>query len=192
VKSYQTTGTLLSPTKDDIEGPFYLAGAPFKRNIVPEGTAGEPLTLSGGVFLLDSNHRVATPVPDAELDFWQADKDGRYDNQDWEDPHEAPPEHVYLFRGKQLSEKNGVYLLETIKPGHYPINDALTEFRTSHIHAKVRIKDRLVLTTQLYFPGDPFNRTDHWYSQVLEITDKEIDDQGVKKLIGQFNFYLLP
>ncbi len=39
--------------------------------------------------------------------------------------------------------------------------------RTRHIHVKVQAPDRPVLTTQLYFPGEPDNASDGIFDEAL-------------------------
>ena len=92
--------------------------------------------LSG--YVLDSN---CQPVSGATVDFWQADASGQYDNSG------------YGFRGHQVTDASGHYFLETVVPGLYP-------GRTRHIHVKVQAPGGPVLTTQLYFPGEPSNNSD--------------------------------
>jgi protocatechuate 3,4-dioxygenase beta subunit len=81
------------------------------------------------------------PVARALLDFWQADDRGQYDNAG------------FRLRGHQFTDDRGRFRLETIVPGLYP-------GRTRHLHVKVQAPGRQVLTTQLYFPGEPGNARD--------------------------------
>src|SRR5437870_12669936 len=62
-------------TEDNQEGPFYKAGAP-KRWSLGDNLPGTPFELTGRVF--DTK---GVPLPGAELDIWQADDAGAYDNQ---------------------------------------------------------------------------------------------------------------
>jgi len=59
----------------------------------------------------------------------------------------------YRLRGHQFTDEAGRYALETVVPGLYP-------GRTRHLHVKVQAPNQPVLTTQLYFPGQPSNATD--------------------------------
>jgi protocatechuate 3,4-dioxygenase beta subunit len=104
---------------------------------------GTPLLLTGDV--VDTSCR---PVRGALLDFWQADADGRYDNSG------------FTLRGHQFADGRGRYGLRTIVPGLYP-------GRTRHIHVKVQRPHGDVLTTQLYFPGEPRNRSDSIFDDSL-------------------------
>ena len=73
----------------------------------------------------------------------------------------------------------GRYRLETIVPGLCP-------GRTRHFHVKVQAPNQPVLTTQLYFPGQPRNAMDGIFSGDLVM---KVEDAGGGKL-GRFNFML--
>jgi len=88
------------------------------------------------------------PVQGALVDFWQADAGGEYDNEG------------YRLRGHQFTDARGRYRLETIVPGLYP-------GRTRHFHVRVQAPNRPVLTTQLYFPGEPANKRDGIFNSKL-------------------------
>ena len=133
-------------TPETTEGPYYKRGSPERFEIRHEGVRGDILSLSGTVFDRNGN-----AVAGAWLDFWQADGEGRYDNEG------------YTLRGHQFSSESGRYSLETVVPGSYP-------GRTPHIHVKVSPADRASeLTTQLFFPGLPSNQSDPIFRSVLLI-----------------------
>ena len=50
--------------------------------------------------------------------------------------------------------------------------------RTRHIHVKVQPKGGRILTTQLYFPGDPANNRDGLYRPELEVKKLKGDEAG--------------
>ena len=64
------------------------------------------------------------------------------------------------LRGHQFADGRGRFGLRTIVPGLYP-------GRTRHIHVKVQRPHGRVLTTQLYFPGEPRNRSDGIFDAAL-------------------------
>jgi len=131
-------GTVLCgpPTGADIEGPYYLAGS------LETGTLGPGmLTLRGAV--MDAR---CQPLPDAMVDVWQADEAGAY-----ADDH---------YRAKQRAGADGGYQFQTTKPGNY-LNGA--QYRPAHIHLKASAPGFRPLTTQLYFPEDPYNGIDPWF-----------------------------
>jgi len=127
------------------EGPFFKPKSPERRSFIESGFHGEKLILSGVVF-----SRACTPVANALLDFWHSDDMGEYDNQG------------FSYRGHQFSDAEGRFRLETIVPARYP-------GRTRHIHVKVQAQGRRVLTTQVYFPGDPGNRRDPLFRDALAL-----------------------
>lgn len=100
---------------------------------------GRPVALAGHVLT-----RSCQPVPHALVDLWHADAAGRYDVDG------------YRLRGHQFTDAQGRYLFETILPGLYP-------GRTRHFHVRFQAPNRPVLTTQLYFPGEPANASDRLF-----------------------------
>jgi len=152
------TGVLTPP---QAEGPYYKAGSP-ERNNITQGISGEKLVVSGYVY--DKNCK---PIPNAWLDFWQADSNGAYDNVG------------YKLRGHQYTDENGMYRLETIVPAAY-------ESRPPHIHVKARAGSEPALTSQLYFPEQKQNQSDSIFNKALLMIFK--DTKNGK--LAQFNFVL--
>ena len=120
-------------TPDDIEGPFYKAGAPVRASLAEPGSKAERLVLAGVVRSADCK-----PLANVALDFWHADADGAYDNRG------------YRYRGVVTTDAEGRYRLETNLPPPYM-------GRPRHIHLKLQRPGGRVLTTQLYFPGESRN-----------------------------------
>jgi protocatechuate 3,4-dioxygenase beta subunit len=125
------TGEACFLTPPDARGPYYIANAPVKESLYPEGTPGERLVISGTVYTAGC----VAVLAGAEVDVWQADANGDYDFSD-----------QFLGRGKVLTDANGRYRFETILPGLY-------EPRPRHIHFRVYRPDASELITQLYFEG---------------------------------------
>jgi protocatechuate 3,4-dioxygenase beta subunit len=144
------------------EGPFFKPSSPERTELVEAGTAGQPIELVGFVLSRD-----CTPLTGALLDFWHADDKGQYDNSG------------FRLRGHQYSDADGRYRLRSIVPGAYP-------GRTRHIHVKVQPRGGRVLTTQLYFPGEPKNRSDGLFR--TELLMRTTEQGGV--LAGRFDFVL--
>src|SRR5580700_9165089 len=126
----------LEITPQETIGPAFEPNSPIKSNFRELGITGEPVTLTG--FVLD---RKGKPIKGALLDFWHADADGQYDFTG------------FRCRGHQFSEVNGRYELQTILPGVYP-------GRTRHYHVRLQAAPGPILTTQLYFSGEPRNNSD--------------------------------
>jgi protocatechuate 3,4-dioxygenase beta subunit len=150
------------PTPRQMEGPFFKPRTPRRISLLEPGITGTRLVLSG--FVLST---ACKPVAGALLDFWQANDQGDYDNQ------------TYRLRGHQFTDGDGRYRLETIVPGLYP-------GRTRHIHVKVQVPNRPVLTTQVYFPGEAQNEDDFLFRADLLV--KMRDAGGARD--GRFDFVL--
>jgi len=104
------------------------------------------------------------PLANAVLDIWQADADGRYDN---DDPKKPPAKGVYVNRARVLTDETGYYEYETIHPGPYQIGE--NAWRPAHIHYLVRKAGYANLITQLYFKGDRHNAKDEFIKESLVI-----------------------
>lgn len=155
------------PDDDDVTprqtaGPFYSPDSPKRTSLLEPGIKGTPILVTGTVLTTDCK-----PVANALLDFWQADDDGEYDNAG------------FKLRGHQFTDEHGRYRLETIVPGMYP-------GRTRHIHVRVQPAHQRVLTTQLYFPGEPANDRDGIFDPALLM---DVQDKGDAKE-GAFTFVL--
>jgi protocatechuate 3,4-dioxygenase beta subunit len=135
------------PTLSQTEGPYFTPNSPQRASLLEAGVDGQRLVVTGTVLTTGCR-----PVQRALLDFWQADDAGEYDNQG------------YRLRGHQFSDADGGWRLETVVPGRYT-------GRTRHIHVKVQAPDGPVLTTQLYFPGEPDNDRDGIFSPELVLDD---------------------
>ena len=95
------------------------------------------------------------PVAGADVEIWQANSLGRYAHPD--DTNPAPLDPNFEGFGAVTTGPDGYYQFKTIKPPPYPITPTIT--RPAHIHFDVRGRhDELI--TQMYFEGDPYNKTD--------------------------------
>jgi len=150
-------------TESDMLGPFYNEGAPFKQRL-GEGVEGERLIITGKVMDMRCQ-----PIKNAILDIWQANSTGEYDNE------------AFTLRGKVKTNNDGTYLIDTIVPKEYAAGDIT---RPGHIHLKVGAPNQPILTTQLYFEGDPYLGNLEDRSLIMKITD----ENGTKK--ANFDFVI--
>jgi protocatechuate 3,4-dioxygenase beta subunit len=151
-----------APTLRQTEGPFFKPSSPERVELIEPGMGGQPIELVGFVLT-----RACKPVEGALIDFWQADHKGEYDNAG------------FRLRGHQFTDADGRFRLRTIVPGVY-------EGRTRHIHVKAQPKGGRILTTQLYFPGEPENRRDGLFRK--ELLMRTAKNEGW--LAGRFDFVL--
>src|SRR5712671_2773897 len=147
-----------SPTPSQTIGPFFAQGlGPGWPDLTEGLTEGERIAVEGRV--LDGDGK---PIPDAMLEIWQADAQGRYPNP-WTAPE--PPAHARsappAFRGfgRALTDPRGQYRFTTIKPGRVPgPGDAL---QAPHLNLTIFARGLLrQLTTRIYFADEPATETD--------------------------------
>jgi protocatechuate 3,4-dioxygenase alpha subunit len=145
-------------TPSQTVGPFLHIALPWDDGpeVVPEGTPGAVL-IAGHV--LDGS---GAPVPDALVETWQANPQGRFDHPD--DPRGAPAKEDpgFGFRGfgRCPTDPQGQYWIRTVKPGPLPTPDGGTE--APHLDVTVLARgllDRVV--TRIYFADEePANAAD--------------------------------
>lgn len=124
-------------------GPYFRPNSPNRHDLYPDAQGGERITLAGFVF--DEHCR---PLPDRLIEIWHADEYGDYDSTG------------FKLRGHQFTDAEGRWWFNTIVP-------ALYRGRTRHFHFKVQRQNGRVLTTQLYFPGEPANAADWLFHETL-------------------------
>ncbi len=140
----------LRPTPSQTEGPFYPLDIPddHDADLLRHGnlvtTRGTPATVDGSVVDLDGR-----AVRGAVVEIWQCDVDGVYNHPG------DPRRHDPAFQGF------GRTTVDALRPVQYG-------GRTPHIHVKVRLGSREVLTTQLYVEGDPGNERDFLWRRLPE------------------------
>jgi protocatechuate 3,4-dioxygenase beta subunit len=150
------------PTPTQTEGPYFKPSSPLRASLLEPGLSGARIVVEGSVLSTDCQ-----PIPRALVDFWQADAQGRYDNAG------------FRLRGHQFTDDAGRYRLESVVPGLYP-------GRTRHLHVKVQAPNQRVLTTQLYFPGEPVNQRDFIFNPALVMKVRDVE--GGK--LASFDFVL--
>ena len=148
------------PTVPQTAGPFFKPRSPEKINL-REKDGKAPLLVVTGLVLSAQ----CKPVANALLDFWHADEFGDYDNKG------------YRYRGHQFTDAQGRWKLESIVPAEYP-------GRARHIHVNVQAPGRGILTTQLYFPGEPGNQRDGLFRPDLTV----IVEKKAPAMQAQYSF----
>ncbi len=147
-------------TPSQTVGPFLHVGltpAPFgfrevfSPTVADAGVAGTHIRIEGRVF--DGE---GTPLPDAMLEIWQADSEGRYAH-----PADGRPLASNSFRGfgRCPTAKDGGYQFATVIPGAVAGPDG----KTQAPHINVGLFSRGILKrlfTRIYFAGNPANASD--------------------------------
>lgn len=128
-------------TPQSIEGPYYLDPRLVRAQIA-EGRTGVPLRVDLRVI----DGATCKPSERARVDIWHADAQGIYSGYERQgDKQDLSTVGQKFLRGTQFTNREGAVSFETIYPGWYT-------GRATHIHFKVLLDDRNVLTGQMYFP----------------------------------------
>jgi protocatechuate 3,4-dioxygenase, beta subunit len=140
--------------------------------------AGEPqgqrIIVHGRV--LDSDGRA---VPHTLVEIWQANAAGRYHHA--RDTWPAPLDPNFTGAGRTLTDEQGRYRFQTIKPGIYPWGNHHNAWRPAHIHFSLfgrAFTQRLV--TQMYFPDDPLFPYDPIFNSIP-------DPRARQRLVSRFD-----
>lgn len=149
------------PTPSQTVGPFFHVNLTRVENCVQciagPRAKGERVWLRCRVF-----DGADQPVPDAMIEIWQADADGRY--------YSAGPIHDsaalkseddpgWRGFGRMPTDENGSCEFETIRPGRVPGPSAVLQ--APHIEVAIFARGMLKqLFTRIYFAADPANGED--------------------------------
>ncbi|WP_446623753.1 dioxygenase family protein [Variovorax sp. LARHSF232] len=145
-------------TPAQTEGPFYPAKLPadsdndLLRNGALRYGAGEAAWVEGTVTDLDGK-----PLAGAAVEIWQCDQAGHYHHPG--DGDRA--DRAFQGFGRVMVDAQGRWRFRTIRPVPYT-------GRTPHIHVKVKLGPRELLTTQLYVQGAPGNGRDFLWRSLSE------------------------
>jgi protocatechuate 3,4-dioxygenase, alpha subunit len=140
-------------TASQTVGPFFHLGVCFltRDHLTAQGITGEIVAIRGKV--LDGD---GEPVPDALLEFWQADAAGHFADDGSE--QNSPPARFRGF-GRVETDQYGAFSIATIKPGRVPFPDG--SLQAPHIAVTVFARGLLKpLWTRIYFPDEPSNAAD--------------------------------
>jgi protocatechuate 3,4-dioxygenase beta subunit len=146
------------PTPAQTEGPFYPGALPqdtdfdLLRNGSLAYTRGQPAWMEGKVTDLQGK-----PVAGAQVEIWQCDEAGHYHHP----ADGGKADRAFQGFGRVTVGADGSYHFRTIRPVPY-------SGRTPHIHVKVKLGARELLTTQLYVAGDPNNERDFLWRMLGE------------------------
>lgn len=149
-------------TPSQTEGPYYPVTFPkdvdydLLRNGALNYTQGKSAWIVGSVIDLEGQ-----AVRGAQVEIWQCDHKGHYHHPGDGGRADA----AFQGFGRVLVGADGQYRFRTIQPVAYG-------GRTPHIHVKVKLGSRELLTTQLYVAGDPLNERDFLWRGLLNNTDR--------------------
>ena len=149
-------------TPSQTEGPFFPRQLPTDSDgdLMRVGTRsaaqGQATWLEGQVTDLQGR-----PVRGARVEIWQCDRAGHYHHPG--DGDAADPD--FQGFGHVMVDADGRYRFHTLRPAPY-------SGRTPHIHVKVRLAARELLTTQVYVEDEPGNVRDGLWQSLRDPTDR--------------------
>ena len=148
-------------TPSQTVGPFFKYGLTpdgkydwhdaFTNSLITPDASGERIRIEGRVFDGDG-----APVPDAMLEIWQADAQGRF-----ADPKDkrALPNAAFRGFGRCGTDDSGGYAFDTVKPGQVPDGDGKPQ--APHLLLAIFARGMLLhLYTRIYFDGEAANSAD--------------------------------
>jgi protocatechuate 3,4-dioxygenase, alpha subunit len=144
----------LKATTSQTVGPFFSIGFTWlkKDNLAGPGVSGERITIQGCVVDGDNN-----PVPDAVLEFWQADSQGSFAHNT--NQQKKPQAEDFQGFGRIATGENGKFSFTTIKPG--AISGPNGKPQAPHIAVSVFARGLLRrLVTRIYFADEGANASD--------------------------------
>jgi protocatechuate 3,4-dioxygenase alpha subunit len=148
-------------TPSQTVGPFFAYGLTpngkydwvdtFSNNLITPDASGERIRVRGRVFDADDK-----PIPDAMIEIWQADAQGRYANPA---DQRSLPNAKFTGFGRCGADDNGDYSFDTIKPG--PVPGPNGKMQAPHIMLAIFARGMLRQSyTRIYFADEAANAGD--------------------------------
>jgi protocatechuate 3,4-dioxygenase, alpha subunit len=156
------SGTLRATTWQTV-GPFFKIGLAwlYRDDLAGANVSGERIEITGRVLDADGN-----TVPDAVLELWQANSNGKYAHP--EDEQNKSIDSGFSGFGRIATDDQGRFRFTTIKPGQAPAPEATgkssaawARLQAPHINVSLCTRGLLRrLVTRLYFPDEAANNSD--------------------------------
>ncbi len=143
-----------SQTPSQTVGPYFGIGLSYLNSdaLCAESTPGEHISISGQIF-----DGAGVPVPDAQLELWQPDADGRFAGLD--PSGKWPAADGFVGFARVPTDANGGFAFHTIRPASVRTLDG--KLQAPHIVLVLFMRGLLKhLHTRIYFAGDPRNASD--------------------------------
>ncbi len=169
-------GQQCEKTPGQLEGPFYMntwdrtKPVPHQNDLTWAVSPDQPADGDAILLVGQITDKDCRPMGNAMVEIWQACATGRYAHA--ADPNPARLDPNFRYFGEFLTDENGMYSFKTIKPGAYPVGNEFV--RPSHVHFKITAGLRGMLTTQMYFAGDPWHSQDPLLNSVSKAEQKNL------------------
>jgi protocatechuate 3,4-dioxygenase, alpha subunit len=158
------------PTPSQTIGPFFhdaLLDRNYSELVPPDQP--ESITIKGTIY--DGAGEV---VPDAMVEIWQANREGRYDRPaDGSD--DLPLDEDFSGFGRSGTDEGGEFSFSTVKPG--PVPGPHGKMQAPHVMVSVFARGLLKrLVTRIYFP-------DEEGANAVDPVLSAIEDQGLRRTL---------
>jgi protocatechuate 3,4-dioxygenase alpha subunit len=153
----------MSASASQTVGPFFVIGLEhlYRADLTVPGISGKVITLRGQV--LDGDGKA---VPDAVLEFWQADAQGKFSGEKCEAAGAGPAKFTGFARIP--ADDSGKFELRTIQPGGVAVEAGKAQ--GPHLGVFIFMRGLLKpLYTRVYFEGEAANDAD----EVLRLVPAE-------------------
>lgn len=138
---------MLPTTPSQTVGPYLHIGLPW-----PDGPFAVAESAPGAIWIRGTVvDGAGAAMPDALIETWQADPEGRFDHPD--DPRGAVARPGFRAFGRCPTDESGAYGICTLKPGPVPGPGGP---QAPHIDVSVFARGMLHrVVTRIYFPDEP-------------------------------------
>ncbi len=176
---------VLIPTSSQTVGPFFsIALERLCDERLASGEAqGPPIVIEGSVVDGDG-----APVPDALLEFWQADAAGNYAGAG--NGQNSSGRAAFRGFGRVATDEGGKFRFATIKPGG--VKEANGAECAPHILVSIFMRGLLTrLVTRIYFPDESKNSRDPVLRLVPEERRDTLVARGCSSDAGKFEWNIV-
>ncbi len=175
-------------------GPFFSQGlvrgdraepAAFRPVLATDSTRGERLRIEGAVF-----DGLGRPVPDALLELWQADADGRYAHPLQASAVASPSpacDASFSGFGRCATDDDGRFAFSTVRPGAVPGPGGKPQAPHLNVILGARGMARLAFT-RIYLADDPALTSDPVLALVPQARRATLLAQRVLEARGTYRF----
>jgi protocatechuate 3,4-dioxygenase, alpha subunit len=170
----------LTPTPSQTVGPYFHLGLNNVPCIAAEDVTGERVSILFRVLDKDG-----VLVPDAVIELWQANSEGKYLQAEQEEDEKL--EAAFRGFGRMSTGKDGSCTFATIKPGRVPgLSNTL---QAPHLNVSIFGRGLLKrLSTRVYFSGEPANSDDPVLALVPENRRTTLLAQPDRSSVGGWIF----
>ena len=162
------------------EGPFYPDKLPLDQDNdliqIKDSTTpavGEVTHLTGRIL-----SAAGEPIRNALIEIWQCDAHAVYLHTADSDRKKDQQDKNFQGYGKFETNSKGEYRFRTIKPVPYPGRPS------PHIHFKVSVGERELLTSQIFIAGHAGQKSDGVFSGLRAPLDRELVQTDFKPIEG--------